>query len=251
MELSIGKQQSSASSNFIINYKIEVFCLVETFLKPGHKFSIPYFNTLSIERDNNAGGGVAVLLKKCIKYSVLNGYYNNFIQLCKNNLVETLIIRISTGKDTWYHLIVVYSPPSASNNHRNNEPQFWNHFFQFCENFENLILCGDFNATCSIWALNKKDNKEGRRMEVALGHSKMICMNNNEDTWTSKDLTSQSTLDLTFLTPDILNQCEWAVLESTYSSDHYPIKFTLKNAIRLFKTCRSKIVLNKMNWETF
>ena len=233
------------------NQHTDVFCLVETWLKDDKTITLPGFNVVSVERQGKTGGGVAVLLRNSIKYEVLNKKYNRFIKKCNDNAVEILFLKLYINREEAINLMVVYSPPRSKNETKFTEDNFWKEFIDFTSNFDNLILCGDFNAISFSWSQCVKENGEGKKLDYAVNRSNLICLNNDEPTWSSKDLSSVSTLDLTFISPNLLNKCIWEVFDYKFKSDHFPIKFSIDKNFNEFKARRPKLITAKINWLTF
>lgn len=125
-----------------------MFCLIETFLKDDQTLNINNFNSICINRTGKKGGGVAIAIHKDLKYECLNIKYSNFIQYCKNNLVEVIIYKIYLNSTEYINLVLIYSPPHNNNNnypHKYTDNDFWDSILDFSNSLENIVLCGDFN----------------------------------------------------------------------------------------------------------
>ena len=244
-------EKSEILFHFVDKYDIDIFCLNETFLKPGHNFSISNFNTVSLERVDKTGGGVAFLIKNNLKFTVLNDKHENFIRMCELNRVEVLLVKMYYSRQEYFNFLNVYSSPRAKKGTPFTEDNFWNKFTNFCNSLDNLILVGDFNAMATTWSSSFKTNSEGRKLEQAMATANLIVLNDGEKTWSSLNEKLNSTLDLTFVSPNLIPGCIWEVLNYKFSSDHFPIKFSFNNKKQKFSPCRTRIVLKKVDWIKF
>ena len=146
---------------FVNNLDIKISCLVEIHLKVNYNFNFYNYNNVSLTRKNNRKeGGVTILIHKDLKYECLNKKHNNFIKYCIRNGVEILIPNIFINPEASYNLFVVYSPPRGSNSKKYTKENFWNKFVTYTDNFENTILCRDFNALHENWDNTGKENRE-------------------------------------------------------------------------------------------
>lgn len=240
---------------FINTHQIDIFCIAETLLKPEHNFSISNFKTVSVERAithiHRDGGGIALLINSKLKFKCIDNEHQDLINLCKNNFVEIQIVKIFTDANNFVTVINIYSPPRTAADFPFTEANFWQKFFDYINDFENVILVGDFNAKKDTWSIDLKENVEGKKLDAALISSNFMIINNGECTRSSTDESSKSTIDLTFMSPNLINGCMWEVLDFKYSSDHFPIKFSLNNKKPKMSPCRPKLVTKAVNWEEF
>lgn len=85
------------------------------------------------------------------------------------------------------------------------------------------LWCGDFNAHNWLWG-SKKIDENGEIIEQFMEERTLVCLNTGEGTRYNIIDNTVSCLDLTFVSNEIPNICEWKVLsESTIGSDHFPI----------------------------
>lgn len=227
--------------HFINTYDIKIFCLVESWLNDKKKFNLTNFNIISRNRETDTtGGGVTICIHKDFKFECLNDKFPIFINKCKQNSVEIIIAKIFLNKNSFINLVLIYSPPRGSK-YKHTENGFWDSLLDFCTALENPVLCGDFNAINKMWDNFGTENKEGTELARSYENCDLVCLNNGNYTWTSKDLNSRSTLDLTFVDTNLTNGCMWDILDSTYGSDHYPILFSFNNSLDNYKNVRPKL----------
>lgn len=54
--------------NFLRKENVDICLLSETWLKSSNKFYHPNYDCIRVDREHTVGGGVAILIKKKIKY---------------------------------------------------------------------------------------------------------------------------------------------------------------------------------------
>lgn len=167
--------------SFFLNSKLNVFAIVETWLKPIHtNKSVELEGYKIIRSDRNCkkktrGGGVAFYLKKCLKYSIIAKSDGEseidylFIKLTQANLV--------CG--------VIYKPPDIN---ISKLEHIFNLILEISSIEPNILIMGDFNvnlmAQHSYKTLKMIDNLEAISFKLITTHP--TCHKN----------TSSSTIDL-------------------------------------------------------
>ena len=109
------------------------------------------------------------------------------------------------------------------------------------------VVLGDFNAHHEMWYSSRHDGK-GTSLADAAEKSGYILLNkkiNTRDNITGQD----SLLDLTFVTPQLGLTANHTVLNTTFGSDHHPIRLVL-NAETCTPTTTGKN-FNKINKQLF
>ena len=160
-------------------------------------------------------------------------------------------IFVEGGDIDSFILASVYN--QSGNNREFKTGYFWEDFFDFFEQFDNVLLTGDFNAKSDLWnATVSRDDTDGSRIHSVSDNSLLVCLNNPfEYTRMSEDASSRSSIDLTFVSSNMVDECEWKTLPYNYESDHFPIliktkiKYSNKNKIRGKYNCK------KVDWNHF
>lgn len=236
----------------IDKHNIDILCLSETFLKEEDSISYPDFNVVTKCREDQLGGGLAVFIRKNLKFKVLDQMHADFSRGNDNNGVEFLLLEVKRHtEDRGFHILSIYSPPRSSGKYTNNK--FWKRFFNFAElNFNDIVIVGDFNAKSDIWQKNVQTDIEGKKIEDALIESSIVCLNDNEFfTWRLRDLNHWSSLDLAFTSVDLALISRWTALDFGYDSDHAPCLIHLNCEVREEFPTRPSLVLKGVDWSNF
>lgn len=135
----------------IFNYvDCDVFFVSETHLKKGEDIKIENFSWMGQSRSINVKknqkrvmGGVGFLIKKCL--------YTDYHIKCIDNKFEGILVFSFVNKITDINLTIigVYLPPENSFHGRNGD-MYFNYintlFFEYKDESDILMLCGDMNA---------------------------------------------------------------------------------------------------------
>lgn len=136
-------------------------------------------------------------------------------------------------------LISVYRHP-----HESQSPSEYDSLFAFCNSFSHVILLGDFNAHHQEWG-SGQTNKEGSNLLASALNSSFTCINGSSSTFLTRPHHSKSVIDLAFVSPSVIDFCEWFALDNTYFSDHFPIMIRFNFLLKRRKLLSHKIKLSK------
>lgn len=223
--------------NFLISHKVHIALISETFFKPLAVVKFKGFNV--VRRDRESGkGGVAILIANNIKYDTIR--FNN-VNL--ENLVEICGIK-TTINGRQLSFISLYKPPKIT-----VSSEIWESFFNNLEG--ECIIGGDFNAHHGVWGANIS-NSHGNHLVNALNASNLIVVNDGSATRITPPNIQKSAVDITILTPGLVTQSNWEILNDSMGSDHFPILIKVnhgfpKNTVYPSRKWR----LSKANWTTF
>lgn len=95
--------------------------------------------------------------------------------------------------------------------------------FVFCNSLSHVIFLGDFNAHHQEWGFDRSRG-EGVVLLTAALDSSFTCINDGSSTFLTRLNQTMSAIDLTFVSPPIIDLCEWSALEDTHLCDHYPLE---------------------------
>lgn len=127
----------------------DVILLSETWLSPRDNITVKGFDVVRKDRDENIGGGVAILVSNALKYQRI---YN--LDNCRGN-IELCAIQLFLA-DSKLTVVSCYRPPTDNINESS-----WVRFLnQFDEKF---IVAGDFNAHHPYWG-DKIRCEEGKKI---------------------------------------------------------------------------------------
>lgn len=175
---------------------------------------IPNFNIIVRKRQDNYGG-VAIALKKDIKFKKIN-----------LNTPLDIIICETTNLSTNFTIVSVYFPHSVKGNEIKNELF---KLLTFLNGKSNVIIAGDFNARNKDFG-DSFTTVRGKAVKTIFDDSIFRCINTGKKTF-KKSLTDNSqgsVLDLTFT--NIASDISWEATNTTIGgSHHYPIIIKINN----------------------
>ena len=217
----------------INNKYLDLFGLVETFLKPdinNEQCKVPGYKIFRKDRQCKDGGGLLVYVKDSIAVK-------NRSDLSINTL-ETLWLEVEFPKSKPFFICTIYRPP--------NSPQSWIDLFEeefnaaLSENKE-IILMGDFNID-----LIKIENKKWINFINNFNLQQQIC------TATRICDKSETLIDHIYTTnPENIVHCH---VPSYALSDHYPVCLNRKINIKIKKESHIEIkyrCFKKFNEDAF
>lgn len=147
----------------------KIFFFSETWLTTEMKFSIPHFEIIRKDRLSRKGEGVAIGLKKGIKYFILENIYDceGKIEVCAAQLY------LNSG-----HLILVsyYRPPGGPIIPSASWEKFLNQFH------DKVIIGGDFNSHHMSW-VGTKFFRSGEKLLEGIENAHLTIANNGNATF--------------------------------------------------------------------
>ncbi|RNA19185.1 hypothetical protein BpHYR1_051772 [Brachionus plicatilis] len=195
---------------------------------------------------NSKGGGVAILVKKHLKFHQLNDL-DSF-----NNEILVIKVPVTSGsikKDL--HVISVYQPPP---NYKNKTPDFLNQkVFEYIEKkYDYFVIDGDLNAKLTALCSNKA-NENGKILEEFIENSRFIIVNDDSPTFSLSCRNYSSILDLFILSNNLgpfFNS--FIASNDDLTSDHYPIELELGfEYCEVKKENGKKLDYKKADWKKF
>ena len=145
--------------NLINSEELDILCLNETFLKPSdtHLNSITGYNIIRNDRSHKKGGGVAIIIKKHIKYKI--------IHKISTTSTEYITIQLTNSPNN-LNLSSVYTHPQSQSN-----LEFINQLA-----IGNSIILGDFNAHNSKWH-SSHNNTLGNNLATMIDRNNLDIIN--------------------------------------------------------------------------
>lgn len=140
---------------FLTKHKIDVLLINETWLAPNKNIYIAGYNCIKKDRLNNIGGGVAIIIKKNIKYCT--------VPQPPTITMEHITISIKTNNDEEIYMTSLYNKPQNKLN--------TNELEEIMKQNTKIIVAGDYNAHNTIWNC-RKTNTNGTSLE-------QICLRKN------------------------------------------------------------------------
>lgn len=217
-----------------INNKYPEFCrniepydivmLSETWLWPEDNFSVRGFDVVRTDRMDQMGGGVAILIRKDIKYIILQDLIdaNQEIELCG------LEIEVA-GKPL--SVLSCYRPPENNN----IDSDTWDRIFNQIRG--RALFCGDFNAHHTAWG-DKRVCEVGRGLLNSLDNTELVFLNDGHQTYFNTYYNSSSVVDLSLIHSSLIWNTTWEVGSDSWGSDH-------------FHRARTRLYSHNIDWELF
>lgn len=177
----------------------------ETHLKNEEVFN---FRNYSIFRKDYDGGRIA-----CGGVCIMVSDDTPCAEISVNTDLQAVAVQILQPKKVT--ICSIYLPPASNI----SEQQLLNLYYQLPEP---IILLGDFNSHSPLWFSSDIDSR-GRIIEAFLNSSNLGILNENTPTHLCLSTGRQSYIDLTLVSPYLLDRLSWSASDDPYGSDHYPI----------------------------
>ena len=229
------RQKTADLKVLIIDNKINVVILQETWLSPGEtsvyaEFKELGFKICRMERKDKKGGGLATFIKSKISNKVSSIYKYKFDSF--DNIVT--LFNIQKHK---FVVVNIYRPPSSSKSQFLID--FDNFLSQVLEIEGVLIISGDFNVD-----LLQKNNITDKFLEILYlnGLSQLRTTPTRE----------MALLDLMIISSSFLNQFLLFFPTTNFPSDHIPLfsKFTITSTSRPEPTKKLVRDYSSLNWDS-
>lgn len=210
--------QSFRSKRSELEYRSQSYDLIllsETWIGNDDRLTLPHFDTVKFGRSEGSRGGVAILIKRGLKYQ------RSECLSCAPPGLECCAIDIFLdGKKT--SIIFCYRPPGNT-----ISTQAW---IRFLTSFDNdFIIGGDFNAHHFAWG-DTKCCSEGSHLFDALLQSEAIVVNQGQPTYLNVFRNCQSAIDLILASFALAPRIHWKVFTDTWGSDHFPISASISGS---------------------
>lgn len=181
---------------------IDIALIQETWTKPNQKVKIKSYNTIHKSRENNQ--------------STLTHQHQQIEQI-------ELTTSINGEK---LNLISFYNP-NQENIHKSS--QEFNLMLENNKFITNTIICGDINASSGLWNNNGNDDRLGKLISDQIIISPYAVLNDGSNTRMNLFNNSESAIDISVVSLDLVNNCVWKILEDSIGSDHKPILIQILN----------------------
>lgn len=218
---------------FLNIHNPDIVLLSETFLKPNHKFIVPYYKIYRTDRLEKNRGGTAILIKSNIKHKTINPPQSNSfndttgIKVYLNGQTITIFGIYSTNK------IVELDIKNLMN--QDNK----------------VLIAGDFNAKHKDWYCNN-DNQSGKAVHTFLKNHPHIKMHfPDSHTYFATKAKSDSILD--FALSKNINLLARPTTLDDFQSDHLAVTYSisLTQSTRSSSPIRFQFDFSKANWKKF
>ena len=221
---------------YLYSKKPDLFCCCETFVNLREPKFFGY-NPVWTHRHNKAKGGLLTLVRKDLRYNILN------LTPFTNGILEFQSVRVYTDFGM-IDVMNVYNPCKDV-----TYEEFVHYTKQLNKSF---ILIGDFNAHSHLWAKNKKRNITGDNITKMLDEDGVgILLCEDYTTYTDAKTGNSSCLDLCIATNN-LYMCGEVTPGPDLGSDHLPIECSFEvNVIKDNCTKPQKWLIKGINWKVW
>lgn len=205
----------------------DVICVQETYLKPDLKYSLSGYEVIRKE-GLNGRGGVAVFVKKGIKYKDVNILQN----------LEGISLKVTTNIGDLEIFNLYLSPSVIVSENELSDILSKN----------NIFVCGDFNAKSELWGNSKTDSR-GKMIENILETNDVVILNTGLKTHMYSG--GESAIDLSFTSPRYAALSSWDVVDNTFGSDHAVIITKIQSIAAYEEENLGRWSFKKADWENF
>ena len=219
---------------FIRDNNLDILLLNETWLKKNDKFDISGFITLRKDRPDRPGGGVAIIIRRDIKFEFVD------ISIPTNNDNEHLTIKIKDKKSS-LSITSIYIPP------RHVVNQELIKTISKCA--DQAIIAGDFNAK-HIDFNNDVSTRFGVKLRSTMSLHDLHLVDNDQPTHFNEKQKKEYLLDLIWSTPGAYFNINSLNINKDLSSDHYALLFNYNTTLsELLKDPIKVKLYHKANWK--
>lgn len=226
-------------------YNPHFLCLSETWLADSDTCSLPDYQSVASSRVGR-GGGVVICVRKDVEASLLR--LPEIDTLCAAHNIDSCIVRTRVN-NTIIHIVSLYHPPNPTLTQTSN---FWSVLLNLFDRLGTVVVCGYFNAKHPSWCnASTHHNPAGFLLCQALELSNFVILNDGISTWSSKDGSIRSTIDLTLVTHALASRLEWLVMGDPFGSDHFPLLTTFLDLTPARNECRPHYNVSNVDWNIF
>lgn len=194
--------------DFLRDEAIDIMAITETRLKPQQNLSLPEHTFIRLDNTASSGGGIAIAVRRCIKFRTLPLPSTHFIQAAG--------IEVTTVRGN-FKFLAVYCPKQARDSD-GTVTVFKRDLRLLASMNGHFIIAGDLNAKHQNWG-NTRANKNGQILWEVSQSGAFTVSYPYQPTFSNGR--SVSTLDL-FVT-NMYDQIDVPETITALSSDHLPV----------------------------
>lgn len=201
--------------NFLNTHDIDICLLSETWLTQANNLYHTNYSCIREDRIDQNGGGVAILVKKSITYTI--------IPKTINQVIENVGISIRVGFNSKLNIYSVYFP--GGQNNITLRSKFKSDLRRLLNTDDKYIICGDLNSKHGNWNCLRA-NQWGNILNDFTTYFPVSILYPNSPTYIpSNSNINATTLDLILTnTPQFISN---PLTINDLSSDHLPVSFSL------------------------
>ena len=228
------KRKRQLLTEYMSEHTPDLVFINETKLGTNNKIKFPRFKIARRDR-NTRGGGVAVLIRENLKYSVID----------TGTLTDEVIGIEITLNQTQIAIVGLYNPPQKDLN-----PEV---FRYFSNKYERCLFVGDLNSKHQFFGCKSTNNNGNILFDISEELDLQILNDPTETTHLNYATGTKDILDMAFATTNLMPKITDCYVGDDIGSDHLPIHVkigtsrldTSNHPISLFRNFK------KADWETF
>ena len=217
--------------HFLVEMKIQICAVNETWLKPKKSFKIPGYEVIRRDRLAHAGG-VCLIIHRKINYEIISHQSSD----------EILAVNIKTITSDCKDLAVIsyYKPPKTAFNPKPLEEILSEH--------QNVLLVGDLNAHHCTWH-GTFNCPNGKAIVNLIQENNLCLLNNDSPTYQPLHRPNyHSIIDLAICSRSLSRSFLHFETNDQLRSDHLPIIIEFKSNLLQFKSSKT---INLTDWRKF
>lgn len=221
---------------FLDQNDIDICLLNETHLKQNHNFKITGYNFI-YQHGLNGRGGVGILIRNNFKYTTVNLPFYEDLQSA------SIVLKTDIGN---LSILCTYSPPRPGRFKSRQLKQIINSLPK------PIILSGDLNAHhVAFGCLQTKPR--GTDVYDLVDECDLCILNSGAPTTVGSLRNSQSSIDITCVSPQIAPLCHWSVSDDPMGSYHYPTFTFIELQPQDFEVGQpiERFLYDKADWKLF
>ena len=193
----------------------------------------------------NLGGGVLILVKTSLSYTLLSTQSLSSLDPSSDYLAIAIKIKGAPP----IHLFNIYIPPICSSS-SDSCPKSFSPFL--LPSSPTTYIFGDFNSHHSSWDSHSSENHSGKDLFDWLLSSDLLPLNNpKHHTLLHRATRNRSSPDLSLVPAQIASKCTWQTLPDL-GSDHLPISITIPTSPLINSFHRPpSFNYNKTRWDDY
>ena len=219
--------------------RLNVLCVAESWLRPADVWEIPGFASYRSDRLDGQGGGALILVGREFQVSRV------VVDLSRRRRdFDGVGIVLATARGPMA-ILCVYAPPGLV-----IDREEWSACLDMLRPFNEVFLCGDFNAHHVIWGCSRTTPRGAALYELSLEHD-LISINDSNPTYVPGLGSSPSNIDLIFCPLAVFSFAKIEVIDDPYGSDHLPVVLALETGVSAEPRPTSRINIGDVTWSRF
>lgn len=201
--------------NFLTHKGIDVCMVTETWLQPNLKLSHPMYKCFRLDRQNHRGGGVAIVIKKHLRFKQLHSV--------DTRMIENVVIELYLNDTDILKVACVYFPGGRTTGE--SRSMFKSDLRKLLGIGGNYIFFGDLNCRHRDWGCSRANSWGNILSDLTLSLPFTIRFPNNPTYIPSAARSNPSVLDIILTNvPHFMN---YPSVSNSLGSDHLPVLFSV------------------------